>query len=578
MPNSVAARAGRGDVARQRRRRRPRAPAGRAAGVAAAAASAAGARPSLRLVGRRIGLLGLARHARLVGGGGDVAVGGAAPVAVEGAVEGRGARQRRPRRAARPTRRSGGRGGSERSTLTQPGGVRGERHRSARSRPRPSRGAGAVGGDVAVRVAREQQPARARSRGCPRSPPTRRRLVLGAGQRDVGEPEVLAALLLESAGLVAAEVGALEPDVDRAARSRRRGRGRRPGPALSSDAGGVPQVRAGRRPGTRAPCCGGSSGPGRPRRRTPAGGERSSSPSCSAAAIRWRSQTVSAAVPSCSVDAAACSSWPTWRRSVRRRSPVGEREHAARQPLDERDRLDQRRQPAPRAAPRAQRVQAAVDVLPRRRRRPPRRRSAGPAQERASSSPRVRATRRGGRSIASSSRSHSRAAGVANTLPAPLMTAGTPTALQRVADQRGVAVACARARPCGPGGSARHDRSDAARSTHPRTEAHEVARPDRLAMCSRRGRRARRSPARGRGDRRVGAIDDPHPQRRSDRRAVQTRLPVGAAGPHLPVDDPRMPELGAAEHRVVGVDQPLVAAPVDYERRRCSPAVLAASR
>ena len=45
-----------------------------------------------------------------------------------------------------------------------------------------------------------------------------------------------------------------------------------------------------------------------------------------------------------------------------------------------------------------------------------------------------------GRSSASSSRSHSRAAGVANTLPAPLMTAGHAGAVQRVADQQRVVV------------------------------------------------------------------------------------------------------------------------------------------
>ena len=45
-----------------------------------------------------------------------------------------------------------------------------------------------------------------------------------------------------------------------------------------------------------------------------------------------------------------------------------------------------------------------------------------------------------GRSSASSSRSHSRAVSVANTLPAPLITAGTPSCVERLADQRRLAV------------------------------------------------------------------------------------------------------------------------------------------
>ena len=96
-------------------------------------------------------------------------------------------------------------------------------------------------------------------------------------------------------------------------------------------------------------------------------------------------------------------------------------QHAPRQPLDERDRLRQRRQPA-----------AAQDAAHACRRRWTSSHSSSPAAATCSAvQPRndviVAARARtgdAGRSSASSSRSHSRAAGVANTLPAPLMTAG----------------------------------------------------------------------------------------------------------------------------------------------------------
>ncbi len=62
--------------------------------------------------------------------------------------------------------------------------------------------------------------------------------------------------------------------------------------------------------------------------------------------------------------------------------------------------------------------------------------------------------------------------------------------------------------------------------------------------------------------------DDPDAQRRALRGAPISRgawLAVGRA--HPAVDDALVAELRAAEQRVVGVDQPLVAAPVDVERR-----------
>ena len=79
-------------------------------------------------------------------------------------------------------------------------------------------------------------------------------------------------------------------------------------------------------------------------------------------------------------------------------------------------------------------------------------------------------------------------------------------------------------------------------------------------------------------ERRLVAVDDPDAQRRRDGRAGEPRRLVGVGGPDRAVDDALVPELGAAEQRVVGVDEALVAAPVDLERRARVGAALAASR
>ena len=50
------------------------------------------------------------------------------------------------------------------------------------------------------------------------------------------------------------------------------------------------------------------------------------------------------------------------------------------------------------------------------------------------------------------------------------------------------------------------------------------------------------------------------------RGAEQPRRAVGVGGAHAAVGDPLVPEPGVAEQRVVGLEQPLVAAPVDLER------------
>jgi hypothetical protein len=68
-------------------------------------------------------------------------------------------------------------------------------------------------------------------------------------------------------------------------------------------------------------------------------------------------------------------------------------------------------------------------------------------------------------------------------------------------------------------------------------------------------------------ERRLVAMDDPDAQRRRDRRVEQARRLVGVGRPDPPVDDALVAELRAAQQRVVGVDEPLVAAPVDLEGR-----------
>ena len=105
--------------------------------------------------------------------------------------------------------------GADRSTAMQPGASAASASKRGDGRVVIRRGR-AGRRDVAVVVAGEQQPAERRVAAVPRARPPDDRLVLGARQRDVGEPQVLAALLDDVLLLVAFEVRALEPDVDRA--------------------------------------------------------------------------------------------------------------------------------------------------------------------------------------------------------------------------------------------------------------------------------------------------------------------------------------------------------------------------
>ena len=71
---------------------------------------------------------------------------------------------------------------------------------------------------------------------------------------------------------------------------------------------------------------------------------------------------------------------------------------------------------------------------------------------------------------------------------------------------------------------------------------------------------------RGDGDEPVLPVEHPQPQRRRHRRAEQAGRLVGGGGLHPLVGDAFVAEAGAAQQRVVGVDQALVAAPVDGQR------------
>ena len=226
-----------GIVGEQRRRRR--------------AAPLVGRRRAAAPAGRRRGIgsssttrvLGLARHPRLVGAGGDVAVGGAPPARVEVAVEARGARARAARLRRRPPTRVAGRA-STRSTLTQPGRVGGERLEARDRRRRPSGVAAPVGGDVAVGVAGEEQPAERRVAAVPRARPPHDGLVLRAGQRDVGEAQVLAALLGVVLAPVVRRSRGRRADVDRTRSSSACGSWKKTGCGSSRDVARLPQERA----------------------------------------------------------------------------------------------------------------------------------------------------------------------------------------------------------------------------------------------------------------------------------------------------------------------------------------------
>ena len=293
---------------------------------------------------------------------------------------------------------------------------------------------------------------------------------------------------------------------------------------------------------------------------------RSSSPvSCSAAVIRWRSQPVSAVAPSRSAAAAACRSWPTWRRSVRRRSPSWSGEQPPGQALDERDPLQQRRDAAHAQHARPL-VQAPVDLLPRLL--PGARDLLGvPAEER---------RERGGAGAGGRARALDRlqqpqpvARGLGAEHAARAVDhGGDLDRVERVAHERRLAVGAHEHRDVPrPHRVLPEHRAVLGPALDPRAGGEQ---PDEIAGEVARDVAARGVVARvavaGLLDRRIVAVHDAHPQRLGMRRAEQPRRAVGARGAHGAVGDPLVAEPRVGEQRVVGLQQALVAAPVDLER------------
>ena len=165
----------------------------------------------------------------------------------------------------------------------------------------------------------------------------------------------------------------------------------------------------------------------------------SSPPSSTAARIRARSQPASAVVPRRSSTATRCRSWPTWRRSVMRRSP------STCSKTRSVSRSDVVMTSSSEATPRVRSTRAQ----PCRRRWTDSQVSSSASATRWADQPRngVRAAAwaRGpevGRSSACRRSCHAFAPSLAKTLPAPLMTAGTPT--RRSASCTSVAWVCLR--------------------------------------------------------------------------------------------------------------------------------------
>ena len=196
----------------------------------------------------------------------------------------------------------------------------------------------------------------------------------------------------------------------------------------------------------------------------------------------------------------------------------------------------------------------------------------GPAEEARQRRRRARASARSGRSSASSSRSHSRAAAVREDAAGAVDDRRDAGVVERVADERGVAVGRARAPRRGPG------RTRSRSSVAPSSERCSISRRDdssatrsaarSCATCSRADALVAK-PGRRAGRRRLVAVHDADAQRRRSGAPCRRGVWLAFGGADAAVDDPLVAELGAAEQRVVGVDQPLVAAPVDVERRAC---------
>ena len=168
-----------------------------------------------------------------------------------------------------------------------------------------------------------------------------------------------------------------------------------------------------------------------------------------------------------------------------------------------------------------------------------------------------------GRSSASSRRSHSAAGSVLNTLPEPLVTAGTP-AVRKASETRCAWTLVRTSTAKSPGPTFCADPSDW------RTSAPE-SRSVTTSAARSRSTNVRVGIEQGialRGQPDVVAVDDPDAQRRAWC-TDQTGLCVRRGRDDLAVADPGMAELGAREQRVIGVDESLVAAPVGPQCGLC---------
>ena len=186
-----------------------------------------------------------------------------------------------------------------------------------------------------------------------------------------------------------------------------------------------------------------------------------------------------------------------------------------------------------------------------------------------------------GRSSASRRALQSRATGARNTLPAPLITAGTPTASRASRTVAASRLRLTRTAMC-PGRTGSGRPSDLLAPVHDdlgcgRQQGDDIARQIGGDHPARRVDRGP-LPCCVNGDEAVVAMEHAHAQRGGLRRTDQSWLLVIVGGAHGAVLDPGVAEPRPAHQGVVGVDQRLVAAPVDAERRLVSWRCSAASR
>ena len=428
-----------------------------------------------------------------------------------------------------------GSAGVDGSTATEPPASRPRCERTRGDRVVAAAAGTRSGGCRRARAAAEQQPAAAARRGVRRGRPPGDDLRLGAGERDVEQPQVLAALLARCA-LGGAVGSRRRPGRRRAARAARRRRGtagsagsatwRSPANGHVDDRelealagvdgdqlhrGGVGVEPAGAlRPRVRA-------GLGDPAAQPV---EQRGEPEPLAARPRR-------AAPR-----------PMWRRSVSRRSPPTSAEHPRGQAAGAwRPRAARRRRGrrTPRPTP------AAGRTARRSRRRPP-----------ASSCGGVRPTKQ----VSAAPRAPGAAVRLLQRLeqrqpllgrrrartrwPPPAMTAGTPAASSASRTRRDVGVACRR--------SPRRRRGCSGRVPSPSAAPRRSQQPDDVAgEVARRRAAARRPTARGRG-----AACSPTAPRltQPDRRASTARRPAGVpvcAASTSSDHDPLVAERGAAE-------------------------------